>query len=320
MKKVLVTGVAGFIGSHLTELLLKNNYQVIGIDNFDAFYSKEVKIKNVETLKSHPNFKFLEVSILDKDALAKNLGYEKFDIVVHLAAKAGIRPSLIAPGDYVATNIEGYNNILELARISGWKKIVFGSSSSVYGTNTKIPFNEADEINNVISPYAFSKKAGEELSQLYFKLYNLSIVNLRFFTVYGPRQRPDLAIHKFLKANMKGEAIEIFGDGSMSRDYTFVGDIVEGIKLSIEKLDRSETKILETYNLGNSSPVTLNELIQNIEAVTKNKTVINYKDVPLGDVPLTYADISKAQKDLGYAPVTELKVGLEHFYQWLKVN
>ncbi len=315
----LITGGCGFIGSHLIDQLIKQNQPIICIDNFDNFYSKENKLLNIKHAESSDLFTLIECDIRNISLL--NTIFETYNItsVVHLAAKAGVRPSIESPSEYFDVNVNGTVNILETMQKFDVKKLVFSSSSSVYGNNIKIPYNENDNVDFPISPYAASKKAGELLNYTFHKLYNIDIINLRFFTVYGPRQRPDLAIHKFFKLLYSDKPIDVYGDGSTSRDYTFIDDIISGITSSLEKL-KNEKNIYEVINLGNNSPITLSELINLIETTTKLKFKKNNLPMQQGDVNRTYADIKKAEKLINYSPSTSMKDGLHLFKKWYEEN
>ncbi len=312
--KVLITGVAGFIGSHLAEKLLESGNEVVGVDNFDGFYNKDIKLKNLSTALSNPNFHFLEFDITNKDSF-KIFNNQKFSIVFHLAAKAGVRPSIEAPEQYIKTNINGTLHILEYMRSSGSSKLVFASSSSIYGNCKVIPFDENVAVNEPISPYAFTKKSCELLNYNYHHLYNIDIVNLRFFTVYGPRQRPDLAIHKFLNKIKNKQPIEIFGDGTTSRDYTFIDDIISGVISAGEFILRNQ-QVYEIINLGNHTPVKLIDLIATYRRLLKVDFQIIHKGMQEGDVDITYANIDKAKRLLGYQPTTTFEEGLKKFIDW----
>lgn len=316
--KILVTGCAGFIGSQLTARLIKEKHSVIGIDNFDPFYDRKIKEGNLTPLKKSEGFEFHEFNLEDEHKLRRIFDTHRFDVIVHLAAKAGVRPSLKDPLAYVDANVKATVNILNEMQKSGNTKMVFASSSSIYGKSKEIPFKESTTFDKSISVYATSKQSCELYNQMFFNLYNLSIINLRFFTVYGPGQRPDLAIHKFLKANLKGDTINVFGDGSMARDYTFVEDTVSGIKGAIERISTSSRPVYETYNLGNSTPISLKQLLSTIEKVTGKKNVIKNLPIPLGDVPITFADIENSKKYLGYNPQTKLEDGLKVMNEWIK--
>ena len=308
-KRVLITGAAGFIGCNLIRSLLQNGrYYVIGLDNFDAFYSRTEKEKNIASFFGDPNFLFYEGDIRNNSDLDV-LG--DIDVIVHLAAKAGVRPSIKDPILYQEVNVGGTQNLLEFARRRKITQFVFASSSSVYGINKQIPWSEDDKLMP-ISPYASTKLSCEMLGHVYSHLYGIRFLALRFFTVYGPGQRPDLAIHKFFKSIINGEAIPVFGDGSSSRDYTYVGDTVKGIEAAISY----ESSNFEIINLGNHRTITLSDLILAIESSCGKKAIIDRQPDQQGDVPQTYADIQKAKKLLGYQPSTDLKTGLENFYSW----
>jgi len=313
IKTILVTGCAGFIGSHLSELLLNKGCNVIGIDNFDKFYSREIKEKNLAAFKNHPNFIFYEADI--NNDIGNTIKENNIDGVIHLAAKAGVRPSIQDPEGYIKTNISGTQNIHAFMQARGIKKLIFASSSSVYGNNTNIPFSEEDNVDNPISPYAFSKKAGELMNYTFHHLYKIDIINLRFFTVYGPRQRPDLAIHKFVKKIASNEPITLFGTGETARDYTYVDDTVTGIYNAMEYCFANESLYL-TLNLGNNNPVKLSELV-NIIYTSMNKVPnINFEGMQPGDVEITYADISRAGQLINYKPATEITGGIKKFIDW----
>ncbi len=312
-KRILITGAAGFIGSNLIHRLLQSGiYQLVGIDNFDNFYSREQKEKNLAPCISHPDFQFFEGDICNgKDLLA--LG--DFDVIVHLAAKAGVRPSILNPVLYQQVNVDGTQNLLEFAKQKNIRQFIFASSSSVYGINENIPWNEEEQLKP-ISPYASTKLSCEMLGHVYSHLYGIRFLALRFFTVYGPAQRPDLAIHKFFHSISEGKAIPVFGDGSSSRDYTFVEDTIQGIEAAIT-YDQSDFEII---NLGNHQTVTLSELITAIEKIIGKKAIIDRQPQQAGDVPQTYADISKAKRLLNYQPLTNLETGLNRFYEWYKLR
>ncbi|RNI30864.1 NAD-dependent epimerase/dehydratase family protein [Rufibacter immobilis] len=310
---ILVTGAAGFIGSHLSERLLKEGFHVIGIDNFDSFYDRSIKEANLASLKGMPGFSFYEADLIAPEEIQQIT--EKVDAVVHLAAKAGVLPSIKDPKGYLDANLGATMTLLEFMRERNIKKYVFASSSSVYGNNKKIPFSETDAVDNPISPYAFSKKSGELLNHTYHHLYNIDTVNLRFFTVFGPRQRPDLAIHKFFRLIYDGQPVTLYGDGGTARDYTFVQDTVTGIVAALRFVMKNEG-VFETFNLGNNSPVALKDLIKNIYEVIGKDPNIQYKPMQPGDVDITYADIDKAKKMLGYNPQTSLLDGLKAFNEW----
>lgn len=319
MSTIIVTGCAGFIGSHLSEHLLEKGHQVIGIDNFDPFYDRKIKERNMLGFVNHPHFRFLEVDLADFDALNNGLDAEpiKIDIVVHLAGKAGVRPSIDDPQAYTRANIVATQNILDVMKNKGIKKMAFASSSSIYGNIKEIPFHEGQDVSNPISPYAFTKKSCELINYTYHSLYNLDIINLRFFTVFGPRQRPDLAIHKFTRLILNDEEIPMFGDGSTSRDYTYYEDTVSGVLGAIKYL-REHDKVYEIINLGNNQPVKLAEMIAAIEKATEKKARIRQMPMQPGDVDITYANIEKAKKMLGYNPKYSFEEGVKNFVEWYK--
>lgn len=308
---ILVTGAAGFIGSHLCERLLENNLQVAGIDNLDPFYDPKIKKKNLRNFNNHPDFHFHEISITDIAALEKVFSEYQFSHIVHLAAKAGVRPSIEQPFAYKTTNIDGTMNLLELTRKHHINKFVFASSSSVYGNNKKIPFSENDPVDNPISPYAATKKAGELICYTYHHLYKINIFCLRFFTVYGPRQRPEMAIHKFTRQIDAGEPVELYGFGQPKRDYTYIEDILQGVMSAIKKVDG-----YEIFNLGESKTISTSDLIDIIEENIGKKAIRSQVEMQLGDVNVTFADISKAQRLLDYEPKTSIDEGISRFVGW----
>lgn len=310
---VLVTGCAGFIGSHLTERLLQRGYRVIGIDNFDPFYARTLKEENLSNVSNNPQFQFIEADIQGVDWQHELAG--SVDSVIHIAAKAGVRPSIEAPDAYVQTNIVGTNNLLTWMQQRGVNKLVFASSSSVYGNNPKVPFSEADAVERPISPYAFTKRSGELLTYNYHHLYQMSVVNLRFFTVFGERQRPDLAINKFVRMIAADQPVTMYGTGDTSRDYTYVGDIVTGI-LAAHRYVTDNPNTYEIINLGNSSPVTLQTLVDTIYDLMGKTPNIEYLPKQPGDVERTYADVAKASRLLNYQPTVSLREGLRRFIAW----
>ena len=313
--KTLITGAAGFIGSHLCEKLLSDNRMVVGLDNFDAFYDPDVKRANIAQCLESDNFQLIEGDIRCAKTLESILSNGDVDIIVHLAAKAGVRPSIADPVAYQDVNINGTTVVLEAARKFCVKKFVFASSSSVYGNNKKVPFSETDNVDFPISPYAATKKACELICHTYSHLFDIDMTCLRFFTVYGPRQRPDLAIHKFCRLIEAGKPIPVFGDGSMMRDFTYIDDIIQGVVAAMAKCNG-----YEIYNLGESRPVRLDKLITEIENALGKKAVIERLGEQPGDVRQTYADVSKAKKELAYNPKTEIKDGLGKFVEWLWKN
>jgi UDP-glucuronate 4-epimerase len=315
MKSILITGGAGFIGSHLVDRLMsEGDWRITVVDDFNDFYDSAIKRANIEQHIANANFKLVEVDIRDFYSLAEVFNEGRFDCVVHLAARAGVRPSLTEPRLYVETNINGTMNLLELAREHDIQQFVFGSSSSVYGENKKVPFSEDDPIFNPISPYAATKAAGELICHTYAHLHKMRIVCLRFFTVYGARQRPDLAIHKFAKLISAGQAIPVFGDGTTRRDYTYIDDIIQGVRAAI---DYDQTNY-EVINLGESRTVELRELISLLETELGSRAEIDRQPTQPGDVPQTYADISKARRLLKYNPQTPIEDGIKKFVQWFQ--
>ena len=317
MKNILITGGAGFIGSHLVEKLLAENvWKVAVADNFNEFYAPAVKRANLAAVAGNENLKIYEADITDRAKMQTIFATENFDAVVHLAAWAGVRPSLLNPRLYTKVNVNGTLNLLEAAKEFGVKQFVFGSSSSVYGINSKIPFAEDDKIQNPISPYAATKAAGELLCHTFAHLYDLRVICLRFFTVYGARQRPDLAIHKFSRLIYDGKPIPVFGDGKTRRDYTFVDDIIFGARAAID-YDKAN---YEVFNLGESETVELRELIALLEENLGRKAIIDRQPMQPGDVPVTFADISKARELLGYNPQTKIADGIPRFVEWFRAK
>jgi len=341
MKIYLITGGAGFIGSTVVEKLLKQGNRVIVVDNFNDFYDYNRKIRNIleitgnyrkinEILEDLPkvekienlkrivnseNFVLEYVDIRDMEKMDKIFSEYKIDLVFNPAAMAGVRPSLLDPMLYEEVNIKGYMNLLELCKKYGVKKFIQASSSSVYGNNKNVPFKETDIVDFAISPYAATKKSGEIIGHVYHKLYNIDMIQLRFFTVYGPKQRPDLAIHKFTKMTLAGEPIPFYGDGNTKRDYTYIDDIVDGISKSMDYLFKNQD-VYEIFNLGESHVVSLKEMVETIEKVLGKKAVLDKQPMQLGDVEKTYADISKAKEILGYNPKTNFENGIKKFVEW----
>jgi UDP-glucuronate 4-epimerase len=315
MKNILITGGAGFIGSHLVDRLLsEGGWQITVVDDFNDFYDPAIKRENIRARLANPDYRLVEADIRHPGDLERAFDGPAFDCIVHLAARAGVRPSLKEPRLYVETNINGTLNLLELARTHGVKQFVFGSSSSVYGMNAKVPFSEDDPIFNPISPYAATKAAGELICHSYAHLYDLRIVCLRFFTVYGARQRPDLAIHKFAGLISAGKPIPVFGDGTTRRDYTYIDDIIAGVRAAMD-YDQSNYEVI---NLGESRTVELRELISLIEQALGRTAEIDRQPLQPGDVPQTFADISKARALLGYDPKTQIEEGILRFVEWWK--
>jgi UDP-glucuronate 4-epimerase len=310
----LVTGGAGFIGSHVCERLLQSGHAVWAFDDLNDFYDPHLKRANLRDIQAMARpFEFVHGDLTDRAALDELLGSVKFDQIIHLAARAGVRPSLQEPALYQRVNVEGTVNLLEAARLSGVKKLILASSSSVYGVNAKVPFSESDPIFQAISPYAASKLACESLGHVYHHVYGLDIVMLRFFTVYGPRQRPDLAIHKFARLISAEKPIPVFGDGSTARDYTYVTDTLDGIMACT----RQEFGY-DVFNLGESQTVSLSRLIELLEAAVGKKAIINRQPPQPGDVPVTYADVAKARARLEYNPRVKIEQGIPLFIDWFK--
>jgi UDP-glucuronate 4-epimerase len=312
----LVTGGAGFIGSHVCERLLHDGHRVWAFDDLNDFYDPQIKRRTLADIASLGKpFTFVQGDVTDVRAVNELFSATKFDQVIHLAARAGVRPSLEQPALYQRVNVEGTVNLLEAARKTGVKKITIASSSSVYGVNAKVPFSESDPIFSAVSPYAASKLACEALGHVYHHIYGMDVAMLRFFTVYGPRQRPDLAIHKFTKLIDAGKPIPVFGDGSTARDHTFISDILEGI-IACTKKEFG----FEVFNLGESQTIRLDQLIALIESALGKKAVIDRQPLQPGDVPITFANISKAQKMLGYHPQVKAEKGIPIFVDWFRKN
>ncbi len=314
---ILVTGAAGFIGSHVTEALLKAGHRVIGLDNFDAFYPREAKARNLaEATSAHAGrFELVEGDITDVRAMGDLFTKTRPAGVIHLAAKAGVRPSLVDPAGYMHTNAVGTASILQAASGAGCSRVVVASSSSVYGNAPSVPFHEDLDVSRPISPYAASKRATEIAAWTHHHLTGLPISCLRFFTVYGPRQRPDLAISQFLRRISAGETIRMFGDGTTSRDYTFIGDIVRGILSAYERTPEHGSRV---WNLGNSHPVSLREMISTIERVVGKQASIVREEMQPGDVERTYADVSRSGRELGFVPSTAFEDGVRAQWEWLR--
>ena len=313
---VLVTGGAGFIGSHVCERLLRDGHRVWAFDDLNDFYDPQVKRRNLREIQALAKpFEFFEGDLTHRAALDELFSSVKFDQVIHLAARAGVRPSLAEPALYQRVNVEGTVNVLEAARQNGVKKITIASSSSVYGVNAKVPFSESDPIFSAVSPYAASKLACEALGHTWHHIYKMDVAMLRFFTVYGPRQRPDLAIHKFTRLIDAGQPIPVFGDGSTARDHTHISDILEGV------LGCTQREFgFEIFNLGESQTVKLSGLIALIETALGKQAIIDRQPLQPGDVPITFADISKARKRLGYHPQVNVEKGIPLFVDWFRKN
>lgn len=324
MTNILITGGAGFIGSHLVNYLTskaaikafdsRDPIRVTVVDNFNDFYDTAIKRANIAPYLGLNGFELVEADIADARTMQELFARSKFDCVVHLAARAGVRPSLIDPMSYEDSNVRGTYALLEAAHRNDVRRFVFGSSSSVYGVNSRVPFSEDDPISQPISPYAATKIAGESACHVYSHLYGMRIVCLRFFTVYGARQRPDLAIHKFARLITEGRAIPMYGDGSTRRDYTYIDDIISGV-VGAMKYDESK---FEVINLGESETTELRRLVELLESALGRKATIDYQPMQPGDVPITYASIDKARRLLGYAPGTKIEAGIEKFAAWFK--
>ena len=312
MRHALVTGAAGFIGSHLVDRLLADGWQVTAVDSFDPFYPRVVKEENITPHLRHPAYRLFEVDIRDLDAMRQRL-CGNYTAIVHLAARAGVRPSILDPLGYQEVNVKGTQNLLELARELRVPQFVFASSSSVYGVNPNVPWREEDHVLLPISPYASTKVSGELLGHVYSHLYDMRFVGLRLFTVYGPRQRPDLAIHKFARRMLEGRAIPVFGDGAMRRDYTYVDDIVTGIRAAME-YRRSK---FEVINLGNNRTVALSEMVAVLERALGVKASIEWQPEQPGDVPQTWACVEKAKRLLRYEAKTRFGDGISAFTEWV---
>ena len=312
--RVLVTGGAGFIGSHLVEKLLAASHDVVVLDDFNDFYDPQIKHKNIAGFAR--NVTVYHVDLRDSESVRNLFHREKVDVITHLAARAGVRPSIQYPRLYYDTNVTGTLHLLEAARVTGIERFIFASSSSVYGASKAIPFSEDEHLSQTISPYAATKVAGEFLCSTYSHLYNLRVVALRYFTVYGPRQRPDLAIHQFTRRIYAGQPIDQFGDGTTRRDYTYIEDVIQGTMAALEY----EGPLFDIFNLGESETIQLKDLIVAIENALGKRARINQLPEQPGDMPLTFADISKARKLLGYKPTTRLSEGLPSFIDWFLHN
>src|SRR5437867_3758082 len=312
--RVLVTGGAGFIGSHLVEKLLASGHEVVILDDFNDFYDPQTKHANIAGLAR--DVTIYHVDLRDSELVRNLFHREKVDAIAHLAARAGVRPSIQQPRLYYDTNVTGTLHLLEAARVTGVERFVFASSSSVYGASKRIPFSEDEHLTQTFSPYAATKIAGEFLCSTYSHLYNLRVVALRYFTVYGPRQRPDLAIHQFARRIYAGQPIDQFGDGSTRRDYTYIDDVIQGTMAALQY----EGSLFDIFNLGENDTIQLKDLIAAIENALGKKTKINQLPEQPGDMPLTCADISKARKLLGYKPTTRLSEGLPRFIEWFLRN
>ncbi|MCF8294562.1 MAG: GDP-mannose 4,6-dehydratase [Bacteroidales bacterium] len=327
--KILVTGGLGFIGYHLTELLIKEGFEIIGLDNINDYYARSLKTKKlpilgIDTLEPedhtlypsrlHPSYSFVKMDITNRQAVEALFHQEKFDIIINLAAQAGVQYSLQNPHTYVDTNVVGFINLLDASRHAGVKHFIYASSSSVYGNREDVPFREEDRVDNPISMYAATKKANELMAYSYSHLYQLKTTGLRFFTVYGPWGRPDMAPYIFMKKILAGDSIDVFNNGNLERDFTYVDDIVQGIRLTM-----NQQSVYEVYNIGNSNPVNLNDFIATLEDVLQISAKIIYRPMRIGDVYRTYSDVTRLQQDYGYQPTTDVKEGLTRMAEWFKV-
>ena len=324
-KYILVTGGAGFIGSHLTKSLLKSGHKVVVLDNFNDFYEPNIKRGNIQEIIKlmeeleipAQNLQVIEGDIRDTEQLDKLFASSSIQLVVHLAAMAGVRPSISAPILYNDVNTNGTINLLEMCKKYEVQKFVFASSSSVYGNNKKVPFSETDFVDHPVSPYAATKRAGELLCHTFHHLYGMDIACLRFFTVYGPGQRPDLAIHKFTKLIVNAEELPFYGDGSTERDYTYIDDIINGVLKAIDWVQAGQG-LYEIFNLGESHTISLKQMVEILEKVIGKKALLKILPLQPGDVQRTFADITKARKILGYNPTTDFEEGVKKFVQWYK--
>jgi UDP-glucuronate 4-epimerase len=330
-KNVLVTGAAGFIGSQLSKRLLDNGINVVGLDNLNPYYSVKLKEDRLAQLEGHPRFTFARLDLADRAGMERLFAANRFDVVINLAAQAGVRYSLKNPQAYIEANIVGFTNILEGCRHHGVKHLVFASSSSVYGANTKMPFSVHDNVDHPVSLYAASKKANELMAHTYSHLYGLPCTGLRFFTVYGPWGRPDMALFLFTDAILKGRPIQVFNHGRMQRDFTYIDDIVEGVVRVMGRLpapnpawsgERPDPGTsyapYKIYNIGNNQPVELNTFIATIESVLGRTAQKEFLDMQPGDVPATYADVDDLMADVGFKPATPIREGIERFVAWYK--
>lgn len=325
--KILITGTAGFIGYHLTNLLAATTkYEIIGIDNINDYYDPKLKQDRLADLgvdattgisSKYSNFKFWQIDLTNKDSINQLFSDHKFDIVINLAAQAGVRYSLTNPDAYIAANITGFLNILEACRHNNVSKLLYASSSSVYGSNTNYPFKESDRTDTPVSLYAASKKSNELMAHTYSHLFGLNTIGLRFFTVYGPWGRPDMALFMFTKSILEGKPIDVFNNGEMERDFTYVDDIVNAIARMVEQFPQAEPKY-RVYNIGHGSPVKLMDFVRAIEKEVGKPAQINYLPLQPGDVPKTYADTSALEKDFGYKPNVGIEQGIKNFVQWYR--
>jgi UDP-glucuronate 4-epimerase len=312
--RILITGAAGFIGSHLSEFLLARGDEVVGLDNFNDFYDPAIKRRHAALLAEYSGFRMVEGDIRDEALLARTFSEEAPTSVIHLAAMAGVRPSLVDPAHYHDVNCTGTARLLEATRHAGIQRFIFGSSSSVYGGNERVPFREDDDVSGPVSPYAATKRSNELTCYTFHHLYGMDIACLRFFTVYGPRQRPEMAIHKFVRLIEAGEPLPCFGDGSSERDYTYVHDIIDGIVKAHDK-----TQGYRIFNLGESQTISLRDLVAAIGRATGKDPVVAWEPDQPGDVPRTFADVSRAKSELGYDPQVGVEEGLRRFVEWYRL-
>ncbi|MBV68366.1 MAG: hypothetical protein CMJ08_01015 [Pelagibacterales bacterium] len=316
--KILITGAAGFIGSKLAENLLDAGYDVFGIDNLNDYYDVKLKFYRLHYLKKHKKFQFYKIDISNTLKLKNFFKKKKIDIICHLAAQAGVRYSLINPRVYAKSNINGFLEILEYCRFNPKTKLVYASSSSVYGGNKKIPFSVTDDVSHPVSLYAATKRANELMAESYSKLFSLKIIGLRFFTVYGPWGRPDMAIWQFTDAIIKNKPINIFHKGILKRDFTYIDDIIKGIRASLFFNNNSKNSYHKLYNLGNNKPESVNKIVTILEKLLNKKAKKKFLPMQLGDVKNTFADINQSKKHLGFNPNTNIDKGLESFIAWFK--
>ncbi|MBI5418308.1 NAD-dependent epimerase [Candidatus Poribacteria bacterium] len=331
INKILITGTAGFIGFHLSKKLLDLGYEIIGIDNLNDYYDVNLKLDRLKQLENRKNFKFIKLDIVDRNNLLKLFSDENFDVAVNLAAQAGVRYSLVNPYVYIDSNINGFINILEGARHNKVKHLVYASSSSVYGANTKMPFSIHHNVDHPVSLYAATKKANELMAHTYASLYKIPCTGLRFFTVYGPWGRPDMALFSFTKAILKGDPIDVYNFGKMKRDFTYVDDIIESLSRIIKKIPEPDPNWnsdnpdsatsyapYRIYNIGNNNPVELIRFIEVLEGYLGKKANKKFLPIQSGDVPATYADVNDLIKDIGFKPATSIEKGIEKFVGWYK--
>lgn len=316
--KVLVTGAAGFIGSHVAAALCARGNSVTGLDNLNAYYDPKLKLDRIDNYVAGPNFSFAKMDISNRQDISNLFEKSEFDVVVHLAAQAGVRYSIDHPHEYIDANIVGFMNILEGSRHSKVKHLVYASSSSVYGTNSRVPFSETDRVDHPVSLYAATKKSNELMAHAYSHLYNLPVTGLRFFTVYGPWGRPDMAYFSFTKNILEGAPISVFNNGFLARDFTYIDDIVEGVLGALDHIPKTQAAPFCVYNIGNNKPVQLLDFIATIENATGRKAQLNMLPMQPGDVLQTYANIDAIQNDLGFQPKTEIATGIDRFVAWYR--